>query len=163
MTFYVPEHTLTNTNQSRHLLNQQKFPIVGRPDGPFAAPMANGKNNSPPATGNGAKQYTIVNTEHATAALDKQQLALANGYPASGGGVAAGGKHHHSILHHLTNSRSSKSKKNVNFCRAWLNKFPSRSKRIDVISRIFFPKMFALFNLVYWTTYLFREDDVSRT
>lgn len=49
---------------------------------------------------------------------------------------------------------------NVNFCRAWLNKFPSRSKRIDVISRIFFPKMFALFNLVYWTTYLFREDDI---
>lgn len=51
-------------------------------------------------------------------------------------------------------------KKNVNFCRAWLNKFPSRSKRIDVISRIFFPKMFALFNLVYWFTYLFREDDI---
>lgn len=53
-------------------------------------------------------------------------------------------------------------KRNVNFCRAWLNKFPSRSKRIDVISRIFFPKMFALFNLVYWTTYLFREDDIRR-
>lgn len=52
------------------------------------------------------------------------------------------------------------SRKKVNFCRAWLNKFPSRSKRIDVISRIFFPKMFALFNLVYWTTYLFREDDI---
>lgn len=54
-------------------------------------------------------------------------------------------------------------KRNVNFCRAWLNKFPSRSKRIDVISRIFFPKMFALFNLVYWTTYLFREDDIARS
>lgn len=54
-------------------------------------------------------------------------------------------------------------KKNVNFCRAWLNKFPSRSKRIDVISRIFFPKMFALFNLVYWTTYLFREDDIVQS
>lgn len=46
----------------------------------------------------------------------------------------------------------------VNLCKAWLSKFPSRSKRIDVISRIFFPLMFALFNLVYWTTYLFRED-----
>lgn len=53
-------------------------------------------------------------------------------------------------------------KKNVNFCRAWLNKFPSRSKRIDVISRIFFPLMFALFNLVYWTTYLFRDDDIAQ-
>ncbi|RWS18247.1 Neurotransmitter-gated ion-channel-like protein [Leptotrombidium deliense] len=40
----------------------------------------------------------------------------------------------------------------------WLSKFPTRSKRIDVISRIFFPLMFAVFNLVYWTTYLFRED-----
>jgi len=46
-----------------------------------------------------------------------------------------------------------------NLCRSWLSRFPTRSKRIDVISRIFFPLMFALFNLVYWTTYLFREDD----
>ncbi|XP_028966732.1 glutamate-gated chloride channel [Galendromus occidentalis] len=45
-----------------------------------------------------------------------------------------------------------------NLCRSWLSRFPTRSKRIDVISRIFFPLMFALFNLVYWTTYLFRED-----
>ncbi|OTF75489.1 Neurotransmitter-gated ion-channel-like protein [Euroglyphus maynei] len=45
-----------------------------------------------------------------------------------------------------------------NWCKRWLSKFPTRSKRIDVISRIFFPLMFALFNLVYWTTYLFRED-----
>ncbi|RWS13514.1 Neurotransmitter-gated ion-channel-like protein [Dinothrombium tinctorium] len=45
-----------------------------------------------------------------------------------------------------------------NCCSLWLSKFPTRSKRIDVISRIFFPLMFALFNLVYWTTYLFRED-----
>lgn len=35
----------------------------------------------------------------------------------------------------------------------------SRSKRIDVISRITFPLVFALFNLVYWSTYLFREKD----
>lgn len=70
---------------------------------------------------------------------------------------------HHSILHPAARSATDPapgSKKSVNFCRAWLNKFPSRSKRIDVISRIFFPKMFALFNLVYWTTYLFREDDI---
>lgn len=68
-------------------------------------------------------------------------------------------------IHHDTRrvTATSTSKKKVNFCRAWLNKFPSRSKRIDVISRIFFPKMFALFNLVYWTTYLFREDDIVRS
>ncbi|RWS21156.1 Glutamate-gated chloride channel-like protein [Leptotrombidium deliense] len=40
----------------------------------------------------------------------------------------------------------------------WMSKFPTRSKRIDVTSRIFFPLMFAFFNFVYWTTYLFRED-----
>ncbi|XP_050086009.1 glutamate-gated chloride channel isoform X2 [Anopheles aquasalis] len=59
-------------------------------------------------------------------------------------------------------------------CRSWLSKFPtspfkkvpclgrgqcSRSKRIDVISRITFPLVFALFNLVYWSTYLFREEE----
>ncbi|XP_049829941.1 glutamate-gated chloride channel isoform X5 [Schistocerca gregaria] len=49
--------------------------------------------------------------------------------------------------------------KRENCCRTWLSKFPTRSKRIDVISRITFPLVFALFNLVYWSTYLFREDD----
>ncbi|KAB7504176.1 Glutamate-gated chloride channel [Armadillidium nasatum] len=44
------------------------------------------------------------------------------------------------------------------FCRSWLSKFPSRSKRIDVISRITFPLVFALFNLVYWFTYLYSDD-----
>ncbi|XP_037922281.1 glutamate-gated chloride channel isoform X7 [Hermetia illucens] len=48
-------------------------------------------------------------------------------------------------------------------CKTWLAKFPtsqcSRSKRIDVISRITFPLVFALFNLVYWSTYLFREEE----
>ncbi|KAM8705404.1 hypothetical protein ACLKA7_009806 [Drosophila subpalustris] len=44
-------------------------------------------------------------------------------------------------------------------CKTWLSKFPTRSKRIDVISRITFPLVFALFNLVYWSTYLFREED----
>ncbi|CAB0012297.1 unnamed protein product [Nesidiocoris tenuis] len=45
-----------------------------------------------------------------------------------------------------------------NCCRTWLSKFPTRSKRIDVISRITFPLVFALFNLTYWSTYLFREE-----
>ncbi|XP_071562563.1 glycine receptor alpha 1 isoform X1 [Temnothorax nylanderi] len=46
-----------------------------------------------------------------------------------------------------------------NCCRSWLSKFPTRSKRIDVISRIFFPIVFAFFNLAYWSTYLFREEE----
>ncbi|CAB3363753.1 Hypothetical predicted protein [Cloeon dipterum] len=45
-----------------------------------------------------------------------------------------------------------------NCCRSWLSKFPTRSKRIDVISRITFPLVFAMFNLVYWSTYLFRDE-----
>ncbi|XP_063541540.1 glutamate-gated chloride channel isoform X6 [Cydia strobilella] len=46
-----------------------------------------------------------------------------------------------------------------NCCRLWMSKFPTRSKRIDVISRITFPLVFALFNLAYWSTYLFRDED----
>ncbi|XP_053973863.1 glutamate-gated chloride channel isoform X4 [Hylaeus volcanicus] len=46
-----------------------------------------------------------------------------------------------------------------NCCRSWLSKFPTRSKRIDVISRIFFPIVFAFFNLAYWSTYLFRKEE----
>ncbi|XP_046650515.1 glutamate-gated chloride channel-like [Daphnia pulicaria] len=53
--------------------------------------------------------------------------------------------------------RSSSASNNSNCWRSWISKFPSRSKRIDVISRIIFPVMFALFNLIYWSTYLFRE------
>jgi len=45
-----------------------------------------------------------------------------------------------------------------NLIQNWLKSFPTRSKRIDVMARIFFPIMFALFNLVYWSTYMFRED-----
>jgi anionic glutamate receptor len=44
-------------------------------------------------------------------------------------------------------------------CKSWLAKFPTRSKRIDVVSRITFPLVFALFNLVYWSTYLLQEEE----
>ena len=47
---------------------------------------------------------------------------------------------------------------NQNFCQKWLSSFPTRSKRIDVVSRIFFPLMFGMFNIVYWTTYTLRDD-----
>ncbi|XP_076062284.1 glutamate-gated chloride channel-like isoform X2 [Oratosquilla oratoria] len=49
--------------------------------------------------------------------------------------------------------------KRKNCCRTWLSKFPTRSKRIDVISRITFPLVFAFFNMAYWSTYLFTEEE----
>nr|APG53536.1 glutamate-gated chloride channel [Cancer borealis] len=49
-----------------------------------------------------------------------------------------------------------------NCCRTWLSKFPTRSKRIDVISRITFPIVFAFFNMAYWSTYLFTEEDEEK-
>ena len=51
-------------------------------------------------------------------------------------------------------------KKNRTFWPSWLHcQLPiNRSKRIDVFSRIFFPLTFAFFNVVYWLTYLGRDD-----
>ena len=39
-----------------------------------------------------------------------------------------------------------------------LSKFPSRAKRIDVISRFIFPLIFAIFNLAYWLYYLLAKS-----
>ncbi|KAK8387864.1 hypothetical protein O3P69_020048 [Scylla paramamosain] len=44
-----------------------------------------------------------------------------------------------------------------NCIKLWLSKFPTRSKRIDVIARITFPLVFALFNMAYWSAYLPEE------
>jgi hypothetical protein len=74
--------------------------------------------------------------------------------PPSGGGQAAHNammnKLHHCEIH-------MKPKRNYNFLQAWLNKFPSRAKKIDVISRVTFPAIFAMFNLSYWCYYLLQE------
>jgi hypothetical protein len=42
--------------------------------------------------------------------------------------------------------------------RGLMSKFPSRAKRIDVISRFIFPLIFAIFNLAYWLYYLFAKS-----
>ena len=49
----------------------------------------------------------------------------------------------------------------VIFCcstQSLLSKFPSRAKRIDVISRVLFPMIFAIFNLTYWLYYLLAKS-----
>ena len=46
-------------------------------------------------------------------------------------------------------------------CRTWLGTYKLRSKRIDVISRIIFPLIFAIFNLAYWSTYLSQYEAVQ--
>ena len=46
--------------------------------------------------------------------------------------------------------------------RSLLTKFPSRAKRIDVISRVIFPMIFAIFNLVYWLYYLFAKSKLFK-
>ncbi|XP_035704039.1 glutamate-gated chloride channel isoform X2 [Folsomia candida] len=43
--------------------------------------------------------------------------------------------------------------------KTWLSRFPSRSKRIDVIARIVFPLLFAFFNVAYWCAYVLRKED----
>jgi anionic glutamate receptor len=50
------------------------------------------------------------------------------------------------------------SSKGEGCARTWLARFPSRSKRIDVVSRIIFPLIFAIFNLAYWSAYLNFKD-----
>ena len=144
----------------------------------------NGGSMLPNNNNNNQQQESNNNTNASNNSNSSKQHLLPNGMGAFhlNGGSKMGKQQceiHHSILqqHHLhhrpgsthatlesaASHGSQGHKEKVNFCRAWLNKFPSRSKRIDVISRIFFPKMFALFNLVYWTTYLFREDDIVRS
>lgn len=131
-----------------------------------ATTMTNGTT-----TTNSTSNSNNNNNNNNPSGLDEkqQQIQLANGLASFQLNPKQSAKQceiHHSILHPIGGPRGGGPggpKKNVNFCRAWLNKFPSRSKRIDVISRIFFPLMFALFNLVYWTTYLFREDDIVQS
>lgn len=47
-------------------------------------------------------------------------------------------------------------------CQTWIGAYQWRSKRIDVVSRIVFPLVFAVFNLAYWSTYL-GHDEVEAT
>ena len=40
----------------------------------------------------------------------------------------------------------------------WYRNFHFQSKKIDVVSRVFFPFAFALFNAFYWSYYLTRKQ-----
>lgn len=148
-------------NRGRQTLSEQKFsydpsgkqtPVRANGLGP------NGRNGATNQQGEPAKSAASVNLPNG---LVNQSLQLANGKSKQPCEV------HHSLLavgpanrKKLEAEAEEEKAKRRNFFWAWIKKFPSKSKRIDVISRIFFPKMFALFNLVYWTTYLFREDDI---
>lgn len=59
---------------------------------------------------------------------------------------------------HAKPSRITMPKAAPNFLRAWLNRFPTRSKRVDVVARVAFPILFAAFNVFYWIKYLWRDD-----
>lgn len=48
--------------------------------------------------------------------------------------------------------------RNSSFWNFWYSRLTTRSKKIDVFSRIFFPLLFAVFNAFYWTKYLFRDE-----
>ena len=40
----------------------------------------------------------------------------------------------------------------------WLDTWKFGAKKIDVLSRIFFPIGFGIFNLIYWSYYLNQSD-----
>ncbi|KAB7503813.1 Glutamate-gated chloride channel [Armadillidium nasatum] len=46
-----------------------------------------------------------------------------------------------------------------NSFKTFLSKFPTTSKRIDIVSRIAFPLIFIIFNLAYWSTYLSTDGE----
>lgn len=40
----------------------------------------------------------------------------------------------------------------------WVSRFTTRSKKIDVTSRVCFPLLFVIFNIFYWAKYMFRAE-----
>ena len=54
---------------------------------------------------------------------------------------------------------SKKNKQRSGWIKSWLSRFPTRSKQIDVVSRISFPLFFLFFNVFYWTTYWNADDN----
>lgn len=65
------------------------------------------------------------------------------------------------VLKSITTGRSTRpdgSRERGNFISRWLSRFPTRSKRVDIIARVGFPFLFALFNLLYWVNYLYRDE-----
>jgi len=49
------------------------------------------------------------------------------------------------------------------FCQSttWISSYTLRSKRIDVICRVLFPLIFAIFNIAYWSTYISANGEIA--
>lgn len=49
------------------------------------------------------------------------------------------------------------------FCHSttWIGSYTLRSKRIDVICRVLFPMIFAIFNVAYWSTYISANGEIT--
>ena len=44
----------------------------------------------------------------------------------------------------------------------WIKNFQFQAKKIDVFSRVFFPFVFAIFNIWYWSYYLTRAQNGNK-
>ena len=45
-----------------------------------------------------------------------------------------------------------------NFLSHWIKNFQFQAKKIDIFSRVVFPFIFAMFNVMYWSYYLTRPQ-----
>ena len=52
--------------------------------------------------------------------------------------------------------------KRQNQLSAWLSNFQFQAKKIDIFSRAFFPFLFFVFNVWYWSYYLTRKQGKSQ-
>ena len=57
------------------------------------------------------------------------------------------------VIHHRLPGRKS------NKLFLWFKNFEFQAKKIDVFSRVFFPFVFAVFNIWYWSYYLSRSGE----
>ena len=62
-------------------------------------------------------------------------------------------------IHQWSNGFSS----DRSFCQSttWIGSYTLRSKRIDVVCRVLFPMIFAIFNVAYWSTYISANGEIA--